>query len=256
MINLSHKATGSGPPAIILHGLFGSSRNWQTLAGKLGRTHRVISVDLRNHGKSEQADTMSYAEMAGDILEFIKTQKLENVSLIGHSMGGKTAMTSALMQPGSIARLVVLDIAPVAYKHRYGKLFHALANLSLSRIRSRKEAEQKLDALINDITLSRFLLQNLTRSRSGYRWRINLETIKNNIERISNFPVPAPHSVYHRPALFLGGAESHLLQPSHLPTIRAYFPAATIEVINGAGHMLHIDQPEIVLDRIAKFIGE
>jgi pimeloyl-ACP methyl ester carboxylesterase len=253
-IHLHYNTTGSGEPIIILHGLFGSSRNWQGMAGRLGHTHRVLTVDLRNHGQSHQAASMTYPEMAEDVLHLVKQQALEDVTLIGHSMGGKTAMTCALLQPNAIARLVVLDIAPVPYQHRYGKLFYAMHNLPLGKIRNRREAEQALNEMIDDIKLSRFLLQNLVRTASGYRWRINLETIQNNIKHISKFPLPSPHAVYDRPALFLGGGESHFLQPVHHPAIKAHFSAARIELIDRAGHMLHIEKPDIVLDRIRQFL--
>lgn len=255
-VHLHYNSIGSGKPVIILHGLFGSSRNWQGMAGRLGHGHRVITVDLRNHGQSGQAASMTYPEMAEDVLSLIKQQALENVTLIGHSMGGKTAMTCALLQPDAIARLVVLDIAPVAYHHRYGKLFYAMQNLPLEKIRNRNEAEHLLNEMINDVKLSRFLLQNLVRTAAGYRWRINLATIQNNAEHISNFTLPVPHAIYDRPALFLGGKGSRLLQPVHHPATMALFPAARIELIDRAGHMLHIEEPDIVLDRICRFIAE
>jgi esterase len=253
-IHLHHNSTGAGDPVIILHGLFGSSRNWQGMAARLGHTHRVITVDLRNHGQSQQAASMTYPEMAEDVLHLVTQQEWKNVTLIGHSMGGKTAMTCALLRPEMIARLVVLDIAPVAYHHRYGKLFYAMHNLPLETIRNRKEAEQLLNKMLGDIKLSRFLLQNLVRTVSGYRWRINLATIQNNIEHISDYTLPAPHAVYDRPALFLGGGESHFLQPVHHPAIRAHFPSACIELLDRTGHMLHIEAPDIVLKRIKQFI--
>lgn len=255
-IPLHYNTTGAGDPVILLHGLFGSLRNWQAMAGRLGHTHRVITVDLRNHGQSHQAASMTYPEMAEDVLHLVKHLALENVTLIGHSMGGKTAMTCALLQPQTLARLVVLDIAPVAYQYRYGKLFYAMQNLPLATIRNRNEAEHALNEMVNDSKLSRFLLQNLARGVSGYRWRINLATIQNNIEHISEFPQPSPHAVYDRPALFLGGRESHFLQPVHHPAIKAHFPSARIELIDRAGHMLHIEEPDIVLGRIRQFIAD
>ena len=255
-IHLHYNITGSGDPVIVLHGLFGSSRNWQGMARRLGRTHQVIAVDLRNHGQSHQADSMTYPEMAEDVLGLVKQQNLVNVTLIGHSMGGKVAMACALLQTHSITRLVVLDIAPVTYQHHYGKLFFAMQNLPLEKIRNRNEAERMLDEMVNDIKLTRFLLQNLVRAETGFRWRINLPLIQNNIEHISNFPLPTAHTVYDRPALFLGGGESHFLQPVHHPAIRALFPSARIELIDNVGHMLHIDEPDIVLDRIRQFITD
>lgn len=254
-VPLYYNSTGSGKPLIILHGLFGSSRNWQSLAGRLGRTHQVYTVDLRNHGQSQAAPSMTYPEMAEDVLHLIRGLALPDVTLIGHSMGGKTAMACALMHPDVIGRLVVLDIAPVRYRHRYGKLFYAMENLALDKIRNRNEAEALLDAMVNDIKLSRFLLQNLVRTGTGFRWRINLPVIRNNMGHISDFPLPAQGATYDRPALFLGGAESRFLQPFYHRTVRSHFPSARIELIDHAGHMLHAEQTDIVLDRIRNFLN-
>ena len=239
---------------MILHGLFGSLGNWRMMAKNLSVNHQVITVDLRNHGKSAHAGSMTYVEMAEDVLHLITDQALRNTTLIGHSMGGKTVMTAALMQPELIDRIIVMDIAPVSYKHRYGKLFSAMRDLPLNGIKTRNEAEKKLDALINDPELARFLLQNLVRTGNGFAWRLNLPALRNNIEHISGFPDLGPHAQYRKPALFLGGANSHFIRPEHHPAIHGYFPKAEIESIDKVGHMLHMEQPEIVLDKIRRFI--
>jgi Predicted hydrolases or acyltransferases (alpha/beta hydrolase superfamily) len=255
-VKLHYNITGEGRPVIILHGLFGSSRNWRSLAGKIGRTHRVITIDLRNHGQSGRSPSMTYLEMAGDILSFIVDHALDNVVLMGHSMGGKVAMVCTLLQPLLIAKLLVLDIAPVSYAHRYGKLFYALQNLPLHEIKNRNQAEQKLNELINDPRLSRFLIQNLIKSKTGYQWRLDISTIRNNIKQIGSFPELDSGMRYDRPALFMGGAESHFLQPVHHHAIRKYFPGANIELLEKAGHLLHFEQPLKVLDRITLFLQE
>ena len=253
-VRLHYKDTGKGDPVIILHGLFGSSRNWQGIAKKLAEEFRVIAVDLRNHGQSGSAGSMLYTEMAEDLHHLMSQLSLESPSLIGHSMGGKVAMMTALKYQNRIKRLVVLDIAPVGYGHRYGKIFSALNNLPLSRITSRNEAEKIMDQTINDLDLTRFLLQNLTRSGPGFQWRINIRAIEENIEFINTFPENVDSMKWSKPALFLGGKNSKFIQPRFHKAILELFPAAEIELIDNAGHMLHIEHAGTVIGKIRKFL--
>lgn len=254
-VRLHYNIHGEGAPLIILHGLFGSSRNWQTIAKKLVGNFQVITPDLRNHGMSFHALSMTYTEMAEDILELIRDLSLDNVSLIGHSMGGKVAMINALFHSHVIEKLAVLDIAPVSYEHRYGKLCQAMQNLPLDQINNRNEAGEILNDQINDLFLTQFLLQNLLRAEDGFEWRINLPAIQSNIESISSFPDMGNGKQYDKPALFLGGEKSHFVQPEYHGEIKKHFPNAEIELIENAGHMLHIEQPDIVIDKIRNFLG-
>ena len=252
---LHYNTTGKGEPILILHGLFGSLRNWHSIAKILAEEYQVITPDLRNHGQSEHADSMTYTEMAEDVLYLIKELSFENISLIGHSMGGKVAMVNALLHPSLIEKLIVLDIAPVSYVHRYGKLFQAMQDLPLDQVKNRIEAGTILNNQLNDTFLSQFLLQNLNRDENGFQWRLNLPAILNNIEFISGFPDIGTDIKYDKPALFLGGKNSHFIQADYHRTIRGYFPRVEIELIENAGHMLHIEQPEVVVDRIRRFIN-
>ncbi len=254
-VKLHYNIAGKGNPIIILHGLFGSSRNWQSAAKILAEEYQVITPDLRNHGQSFHAQSMTYTEMAEDILELIKTNSLDNVCLVGHSMGGKVAMMNALLHSHFIDRLAVLDIAPVSYEHRYGKLFQAMQNLPLDQIKNRNNAEEILNDQINDQFLTQFLLQNLVRAEDGFEWRINLPAIQSNIESISSFPDMGNDKQYDKPALFLGGENSHFVQPEYHGEIKKHFPNAEIELLPDAGHMLHIEQPEVVVDKIRQFIN-
>lgn len=255
-IRLHYNVFGVGEPILILHGLFGSSRDWHSIAKILAENYQVITLDLRNHGQSEHADSMTYPEMVEDVLDLIRDQSLENLSLIGHSMGGKVAMVYALLHPSLIKNLLVLDIAPVSYEHRYGKLFQTMQDLPLDQVKNRNEAEIILNGQINDTFLSQFLLQNLNKDENGFQWRLNLLAIQNNIEFISGFPDIGPDTKYDKPALFLGGKNSHFIQPEYHKTIRGYFPKAGIELIENAGHMLHIEHPEVVVDKIRKFLAD
>ena len=254
-VKLHYNIFGEGKPVIVLHGLFGSSRNWQSVAKTLSENFQIITPDLRNHGQSFHAESMSYTEMAEDVLELIKINSLDNVSLIGHSMGGKVAMINALLHSHVIDKLAVLDIAPVSYEHRYGKLFQAMQNLPLDQIKNRNEAEEILNDQINDLFLTQFLLQNMVRAEDGFKWRINLPAIQSNIESISSFPDMGNDKQYDKPALFLGGKNSHFVQPEYHDEIKKHFPNAEIELIENTGHLLHIEQPEVVVERIRQFIN-
>ncbi|RME34103.1 MAG: alpha/beta fold hydrolase, partial [Gammaproteobacteria bacterium] len=175
MTSLHYTEQGEGRPLVILHGLFGSGRNWQRVARRLAEHYRVITPDLRNHGRSPHLPGMSYPEMAADLFELMERLDLPSTLLMGHSMGGKVAMTAALQQPEKVTALIVVDIAPVRYRHSFEPIFQALKSIPVEWIRSRQEAERLLAGYIDDSVLRAFLLQNLNRDESGFHWRINLD---------------------------------------------------------------------------------
>lgn len=250
MANLSYEILGAGEPLLILHGLFGSRRNWMSLAKPLSEFARVIAVDLRNHGDSEHAATMSFPEMAEDVAQLANRLGLEQVNIIGHSMGGKVAMVFALKYPARTRRLMVLDVAPVQYDSDFERYIDAMRSVPLDRIRTRKEAEDHLASTVSDMTLRQFLLHNLVREGDRFRWRLNLQGIRGELDRIAGFPPLAAGTSYAGPSVFLAGDRSEYLQPAHEPVIRHYFPAAELSVIENAGHWLHADQPVAVLDGV------
>lgn len=253
-VNLHFNDIGRGNPVVILHGLFGSSRNWQGIAKELASEFRVITVDLRNHGQSGYAESMTYPEMAEDVYHLMSRLSLEPPSLIGHSMGGKVAMMIALEYQKHIKNLIVLDIAPVSYGHRYGKIFAAMNSLQPGQITSRNEAENIMNRTIEDLSLTRFLLQNLTRSGPGFQWRINIQSIEDNIEFINTFPENIDGLKCGKPVLFLGGKDSNFIQLQFNESILDLFPAAEIELIENAGHMLHIEHAVTVIAKIRSFL--
>ena len=253
-VNLHYQVHGQGKPVLILHGLFGSGRNWSVFARKLAHYCQVITVDLRNHGSSGHARTMAYTEMASDIKHFLQSRGHTQASIIGHSMGGKVAMVFALTYQSAIDRLVIVDIAPVAYHSDYQSLLDSLEALPLQQITGRKQADELLSMTINDSRLRLFLLQNLVQDENGYRWRINLPVLKNSLTELGNFPAFTAASQHSGPSLFLGGSDSDYLQPGHHAAIIRHFRNAQIETIDKAGHWLHIDQPGAVLDRIIRFL--
>jgi pimeloyl-ACP methyl ester carboxylesterase len=248
-LKLATTVYGAGRPVAILHGLFGSGRNWATIAQRLAARHRVLALDLRNHGNSPWADTMSYAEMAEDVRGTLGGK----ATLIGHSMGGKAAMVAALAGDW-VERLVVVDIAPVDYAAPTAEL-DAMRSLDLAAITRRSEADRVMAADIPDAAERAFLLQNLVFDDGKPHWRLNLTGIERGMPDILGFP-DLPSAVYRGPALFLSGAESGYLRPEHQSAICELFPAAQFAPIAGASHWVHAEQPEAFLGVVERFLAE
>ena len=254
-VTLAHIHHGdAGSPVVILHGLFGSARNWTAVARRLAAHHRVFALDLRNHGRSPAAATMGIDQMAADVQAFLADHELQPAAVIGHSLGGKVAMRLALDHADQIDRLVVVDVAPVTYTHSLGQYVDAMRRVPLAEARRRADVDLALAHTIDEPGLRGFLMQNLVREDDGYRWRIDLEAIAHNLPRLMAFPV-APGAVYHGPTLFLAGGRSHYVQASHRPTIDQLFPAAEVETIAEAGHDIHTDAPLVFLDRVSAFLA-
>ena len=246
---------GSGPPVAILHGLFGSGRNWASIAKRLGERHRVVAFDLRNHGASPWAETMAYGEMADDIRASLAALGWSRFALLGHSMGGKIAMLAALRDPDSVERLVIADIAPIAYPPRHLGMVQAMRDLDLTGLRRRAEADARLAEAVPDRAERAFLLQNLVFDGGAARWRINLEAIEREMPVLVGCPPLPPGTLYDGPALFIGGERSDYLRPEHEPEIRRLFPKARIARIAEAGHWLHTEQPRAFLDLVEPFLA-
>ena len=228
------------PPILIAHGLFGSGRNWGVIAKWLAASgRRVVAVDMRNHGTSFHADSQGYADMAGDLAEVIAAQGGQ-ADVLGHSMGGKAAMVLALQAPQAVRRLIVADIAPVAYDHSHLGLIDAMRALDPAGIDSRDEADRQLAAQgVGEAPVRSFLLQSLD-IKAGV-WRLNLDVLAREMGTLTGFP--AIGGQFDGPTLFLAGALSHYVQPDHRPRIKALFPAARQAKIPGAGHWLHAERP-------------
>ena len=193
----------NAPSLVILHGLFGSAGNWRSLSRQLASEHAVHALDLRNHGVSPHHDLMTYAEMAGDIVQYLDENVGDAPILMGHSMGGKAAMRLALSHGGGLSKLVVVDIAPVPNQHDFDHLLQAMSLIDTKTIRGRGEADKALAERVVDPPLPQFLLQNLVRDDTGYRWRINLEAIRANMDAILDFPIPDDWQAFEQPTLFI-----------------------------------------------------
>ena len=246
---------GQGRPVIILHGLFGSARNWQGIARSLAENHRVITPDLRNHGQSFHENSMSYIDMADDIITLCDHLNLSDAILIGHSMGGKVAMTVALTHPEQFSALIIVDIAPFDYEHSFHDLVEAMLNMDLKNLKNRAGAEAELKKITNDINIIQFILQNLIRVEGNFCWRINLDTISASLTSLSQFPENLKTRSCRIPSLFLGGSESAYLTSMHNTAIYRHFPAAEITMIEGSGHWLHVEKPKEFLHEVKNFIN-
>jgi pimeloyl-ACP methyl ester carboxylesterase len=238
------------PPILIAHGLFGSARNWGVIAKRLSATRRVLTVDMRNHGDSPWQEAHCYPDLAADLAEVIAAHGGQ-ADVLGHSMGGKAAMALALSHPASVRRLIVADIAPVAYGHTQQHLVDAMRAIDLSTVETRGDADRQLAAHVDEAGVRAFLLQSL--DVKGRRWRLNLDVLERDMPLILGWPDLG--GAFEGPALFLAGAESDYVSREDRPTIKALFPNAKFAKIPGAGHWLHADRPRDFEASVAAFFG-
>jgi esterase len=255
-IRLAAVEYGDGPVLAVLHGLFGSARNWDSISRRLAAKRRVIAFDLRNHGASAWADGMGYPEMAADIRAALQERGHRHYALLGHSMGGKLAMVAALRHPDEVERLVVVDIAPVTYPPRHLGYVQAMQNLDLSAVTRRGEANARLAAAVPEPAERGFLLQNLLFENGRARWRLDLAAIERAMPALVGFPPIEPGAVYSGPALFVAGDRSDYVRPELEPAIRRLFPAAEIRRIENAGHWLHAEQPDAFAAIVEPFLDD
>jgi esterase len=259
-LDLAYAEHGSGgPPVIVLHGLLGSARNWTAIAKRLAAAnHRVYALDLRNHGGSPWADDTGYAAMAEDVRRLMDRRGLAEAAVVGHSMGGKVAMVLALEHGERVERLVAVDIAPAAYAGgTFLSYIRPMRAIDPSGVSRRGEVDERLREAVPDSGVRAFLLQNLVSDEGGgFRWRVNLAALEAGMAEIVGFPMPEAGRAYAGRTLFLAGERSDYVRPEHRETIRRLFPNATVEVVPGAGHWVHAEQPERFLERLLAFLNE
>lgn len=255
-IELYYKSYGQGHPLIILHGLLGASGNWHTLSRNVFSQHfHVYAVDQRNHGRSPHRDRFDYPAMAEDVWVFMEQHDMDSAHLLGHSMGGKTAMYAALGFPERIDRLVIVDMAPKAYPPQHKYLLDALRRLNPSDYDSRDAIDEALADDVPSWRIRQFLLKNLSYDRdAGYSWQMNLEVIDRNYEEIIGGL--DTERTFEGPTLFVRGGESDYIADEDLPLIHKNFPNAELVTIEGAGHWVHADTPDRFAEVVLEFLGQ
>jgi pimeloyl-ACP methyl ester carboxylesterase len=254
-MELNYKTYGRGEPLIILHGLLGSSDNWQPMSAKLGEFFHVFALDQRNHGGSAHSVEMNYEVMAKDINEFLNREHLEQGHILGHSMGGKTAMEFAQLFPEKVSKLIIVDIAPKAYPPNHQKILAALMEVEVGSYETRKQVENALAPSIPELALRRFLLKNLARdSIGGFRWKIGLREIHQNYNRLGE--AIRSERPLEKPALFIRGERSEYLRGQDMPEILRLFPRARLQTIAGAGHLAHAENPPAFAETVLEFLRE
>jgi pimeloyl-ACP methyl ester carboxylesterase len=254
-VDLAFDDRGTGPPLVVLHGLFGAKRNWASIAKALAPHHRVLTVDLRNHGASPWDAVHDYPALAGDVARFIRTHVGGPAAVLGHSMGGKAAMVLAFEEPKLVERLIVVDIPPAPSRTTLIDALQAMKNVPLAACTRRTEAEAVLAESIPDPAVRAFLVQNVVNGPNGLAWAVNLEALERNFPAIVGFPDVAAGRTFPGPTLFVVGERSDYIRPEHHAVIQRLFPAATIEVVAGAGHWVHAEAPEAFLAVLSGFLS-
>ncbi len=270
-LQLHARALGeAGPRVVFVHGLFGQGKNWTTIAKGLSDRHRVTLLDLPNHGHSPWTDRIDYVDMA----ELVATELAsygEPVTLVGHSMGGKVAMTLALRRPELLHALVVVDIAPVEYPLQggrtddedeeaspFGAFIAAMKAMDLGALQTRDDADAALRTAVPSRMVRSFLLQSLVReglgSDGGWRWRLNLDLLERDLGELRRFPDPPAGATFEGPVLWIAGANSHYVLPQDRARMDELFPTTRLVRVKNAGHWVHSEQPEVFLETLRLFL--
>ncbi|WP_432472182.1 alpha/beta fold hydrolase [Amphritea sp. HPY] len=251
-MKLNVQILGNGKPLIIMHGLFGTLENWGGQIKALAEHFTVYAVDMRNHGRSPHNDTISYPEMAEDIIQLMDDHCLSSTSIIGHSMGGKAAMQLALNNPQRIDKLIIVDIAPVQYPHHHQDVLRGLNAVDLGTLKSRNDADQQLSLFIPEMAVRQFLLKNLYRDeQKAFAWRMNLPVLEACYDNISAAPEgPA----YQAPVLFIKGENSDYLTADYRKPLLKLFPQADYRMIQDAGHWPHAEKAAIFTKMVLKYL--
>ncbi|MFL0804147.1 MAG: alpha/beta fold hydrolase [Agarilytica sp.] len=249
---LHHKHQGQGAPLVLIHGLFGSLENLGAIARMLAHDFSVYSLDLPNHGRSPHVDDTSLPAMSKQVAQWMAQHKLENAHIVGHSLGGKTAMELALTRPALVDRLVVMDIAPSTYPPHHSDVFKGLLSVDIDNIRSRSEAEEAMKSHVPEIAVRSFLLKNIQRESSGrFSWRMNLTALH---AHYADLICGNSNKVFDGDTLFLKGGASDYITEKNRDDIVRRFPKSALKVVVNTGHWLHAEKPEIVSKLIQRFL--
>jgi pimeloyl-ACP methyl ester carboxylesterase len=252
-MNLFFRKAGTGRPLIILHGLFGSSDNWFSLSKVFSEQFTIYTIDQRNHGQSPQSDDFNYQLLTDDLEQFITEHAIANPVIIGHSMGGKTAMNLAVKRPELVGELIVVDIAPKSYPVHHDQILDGLNSINLASITSRTEADTQLAAYVPETDVRQFLLKNLTRDVEGrFTWKINLRAIDTHIEEIGEGM--QYEGTFSKPTLFIKGARSSYFKEGDDALIMKLFPLAKIETLD-TGHWVQAEKPQEFVSTVLNFLA-
>ncbi len=251
-MKLNFRTLGEGQPLLILHGLFGSSDNWQTLGKQFSAYFKVYLIDQRNHGHSPKSDIFDYDVLADDIANLIQSENLSNCLLLGHSMGGKTVMRFAAKYPEKVSKLIVADIAPKAYPPHHDVIIEALQSVDLKTMNTRKAVEDHITTFVPDFGTKQFLLKNLYwNDNQQLDWRINIPVL---VEKMPIIVGSIGSDIVHTPTLFVRGEKSGYIKDSDQASLFAQFPQSTLATITGAGHWLHAEKPKEFFETCIQFL--
>jgi esterase len=256
-MNLYFKELGKGQPLVILHGLFGSSDNWFTISKQFAEHFHVFILDQRNHGQSPHTALHNYDLMASDLEEFLNQNQIENPILIGHSMGGKVVMKLLTTSDVKVKKAIVVDISPRYYPQHHQAYIKAMKGLDLLTLQSRQEVEAAfIENGVHNVGERQFLMKNLYRDDNGaFHWKINLDTLVNEIENIGEGTLASAHSEV--PFLFVkGGKSDNYIKAEDYDLIHQIFPNSRIETITDAGHWIQAEKPIEFLNLVMDFVKE
>lgn len=244
--------SGQGQPLVLIHGLFGSYENLGVIARALQDRFQIINLDLRNHGRSPWADSMGYPAMAQDVAETLDSLGIDQAFVLGHSMGGKTAMQFALDYPNRVLKLVLADISPVVSQARHQRILTGLNAIDLASLVDRKQADQQLSSFVDEAGVRAFLLKNLVKTEHGFQWKLNLPVLTAHYEQV--LAAPVTNHAFEKPTLFIKGGLSDYILPEHQTEILRLFPLARAKIIHGTGHWLHAEKPAAFSKIVADFL--
>lgn len=239
-------------PVVLIHGLFGSYENLGVIERSLSEQYRVLNIDVRNHGRSGHSADMNYQLMAEDLAQTLDQLNIPVAVLLGHSMGGKLAMAFALQHPQRVSKLILADIAPVAYPPRHNSIFAGLTAVDLAGISSRADADKQLAQHINEPGVRQFLLKSLVKEDDSFHWRFNLAALQANYAALVDAPLT--EGSYDGPTLFIKGGDSDYILPEHKARIMQLFPQAQAKIIQGTGHWLHAEKPAAFTKLVQDFL--
>jgi esterase len=265
-MDLYYRKEGEGPVVVVIHGLYGSSDNWMNMGKRLAENHTVYMIDQRNHGRSPFADKHTFDAMRDDLATFFSQHQIKKATILGHSMGGKTAMWFAADYPEKVEKLVIADIAPKDYLqlkdssqyHLHRNILLAMKELDFSRVKKRKQVDDLLSERIDDSRIRQFLLKNVTKNKKTkqFKWRLNVEVLYESLDEIVGgvnrqwFEDRIPITSY--PVIFIRGLKSNYIMDEDIPLIKEIYPDASIVDIPGAGHWLHAEKPDEFMEAVMR----